>query len=354
MKIAVAISGGVDSSVAALLLKSAGHDVFGLFMKNWEEDDDERCAAAADLEFAENTCARLNIPLHTVNFSAEYWERVFQVFLREYRSGKTPNPDVLCNREIKFKRFMEHARTLKADKIATGHYAGIRHRGSEWYLLKAEDATKDQSYFLHLLEQKTLARLLFPLAGMTKQQVRGTARRKGLAAHDRKDSTGICFIGERHFRSFLSSYLDSRPGDILDETGKAVGRHCGAWFYTIGQRTGLGIGGVRGEAGKPWYVAGKDIESNRLTVVQGNDHPALFSTSVVAEKVHWINHRVSDTSSLTAKIRYRQPDQCCRLSEMGTDLVRVDFERPQRAAVAGQSIVFYRGQTCLGGGIIAG
>ncbi len=353
MKIAVAISGGVDSSVAALLLKRAGHDVFGLFMKNWEEDDNEQCAAALDLEFVEKTCTRLDIPLHTVNFSAEYWERVFKVFLREYRVGRTPNPDVLCNREIKFKRFMEHARTLEADKIATGHYAGIRRRNSDWYLLKAEDITKDQSYFLHLLEQEVLAQLLFPLAEMTKKQVREVARREGLATHDRKDSTGICFIGERHFRDFLSTYLESCPGDILDETGKVIGRHCGAWFYTIGQRAGLGVGGTRGGAEKPWYVVDKDIEANRLTVVQGNDHPALFSSSLIAENVHWINRRPPRASFLAAKIRYRQPDQHCRLVDLGTNMLQVNFEHPQRAVVAGQSIVFYQGQTCLGGGVIA-
>ena len=354
MKIAVGISGGVDSAVAALLLKRAGHDVFGLFMKNWEEEDsDGYCAAALDLEFAENICRQLDIPLHKANFSAEYWDQVFQVFLHEYQRGRTPNPDVLCNREIKFKRFIEHAQALGADKIATGHYAGIKRLDSGWDLLRAEDSNKDQSYFLYLLEQDMLARTLFPLTRIKKEQVRMIARREGIVNHDRKDSTGICFIGERRFRDFLSAYLKNQPGDIVDEQGKVIGSHSGVWFYTVGQRTGLKIGGVRNRLEKPWYVAGKDVTSNRITAVQGNDHPALFSSSLEVENTHWINRLASGYLPVTAKIRHRQPDQACRLVNVGSGRMQVVFQHPQRAVVAGQSIVFYQGQSCLGGGIIA-
>ncbi len=353
MKIAVGVSGGVDSAVAAWLLKRQGHDVFGLFMKNWEEDDDERyCAAAEDLEYAEAICRQLEIPLHTVNFASEYWDRVFEVFLREYRRGRTPNPDVLCNREIKFKSFIEHARLFGADKIATGHYVGVERAGGEWRLLKGRDAEKDQSYFLHLLTPDVLALTLFPLAELDKSEVRATARREKLASCDRKDSTGICFIGERRFADFLARYLDEQPGEIVDESGKVIGTHRGVPFYTIGQRTGLGVGGVRGGAENAWYVAAKDFGQNRLLAVQGNDHPALFAPGLVAEQVHWVNAAPSCDMPVTAKIRHRQSDQTCRLKTTD-DCVEVRFDRPQRAVTPGQSVVFYAGRRCLGGGVIA-
>ncbi len=351
MKIAVGISGGVDSAVAAALLKHAGHDVFGLFMKNWEEDDDAAyCAAAEDLEYAEAVCRQLAIPLRTVNFAAEYWEQVFAVFLNEYRSGRTPNPDVLCNREIKFKLFVEHARTLAADKVATGHYAGIEHAGSEWRLLKGRDAGKDQSYFLHLLEPGVLAQTLFPLAALSKREVRARARREGFANCERKDSTGICFIGERRFRDFLARYLDDKPGEIVAESGTVLGAHRGVWFYTIGQRAG--VGGLRGEAENAWYVAAKDPGRNRLLAVQGRDHPALFSPGLSAVRVHWINAAPADGARLAAKLRHRQADQPCRLTHTGEGRVEVRFEQAQRAIAPGQSVVFYDGRHCLGGGVI--
>ncbi len=351
MKIAVGISGGVDSAVAALLLKREGHDVFGLFMKNWEEDDDASyCAAAEDLKYAEAVCRQLDIPLRTVNFAAEYWEQVFQVFLREYRCGRTPNPDVLCNREIKFKLFVEHAHTLAADKIATGHYAGVECAGSEWHLLKGRDADKDQSYFLHLLGPKVLSQARFPLAEMTKSEVRALARRERLASCDRKDSTGICFIGERRFRDFLARYLDDKPGEIVDEAGTVLGTHRGVWFYTVGQRAG--VGGVRGEAEDAWYVAAKDLEHNRILAVQGRDHPALFAPGLITERLHWINEPPAADVSLAAKIRHRQTDQPCRLTQLGEARLQVHFEQPQRAIAPGQSVVFYKGRRCLGGGVI--
>lgn len=353
MRIAIGISGGVDSAVAAALLRREGHDVFGLFMKNWEEDDDEAyCAAAEDLEYAGAICRRLDVPLHTVNFSAEYWERVFEIFLREYRAGRTPNPDVLCNREIKFRRFIEHARSFGADQVATGHYAGVEEVGGEWRLLKGRDVDKDQSYFLHLLDSKTLARVTFPLSGMLKSEVRALARDARLKSYDRKDSAGICFIGKRRFRDFLARYLDERPGEIVDENGAVLGEHRGVWFYTVGQRAGLGIGGVRGKAEDTWYVAGKDLENNRLVAVQGHNHPALFASSLTAGPVHWISGSPATDQPLAARIRHRQPDQSCCLATLDDGRVEVRFDQPQRGVAPGQSVVFYRGRQCLGGGVI--
>ena len=353
MKIAVGVSGGVDSAVAAWLLKREGHDLFGLFMKNWEEDDDERyCAAAEDLKYAEAVCRQLAIPLHTVNFASEYWDRVFKIFLREYRRGRTPNPDVLCNREIKFKSFIEHARLFDADKVATGHYAGVERANGEWHLLKGHDPGKDQSYFLHLLTPDVLARTLFPLAEIDKSEVRATARRERLASCDRKDSTGICFIGERRFADFLARWLDEQPGEIVDESGKVIGTHRGACFYTIGQRTGLGVGGVRGGEEDAWYVAVKDLGQNRLLAVQGRNHPALLASGLVAEQVHWINAAPDDAAPVTARIRHRQDDQPCCLKIAG-GRAEVRFAQPQRAVTPGQSVVFYAGRRCLGGGVIS-
>src|SRR3989344_2642740 len=349
MKIIVGLSGGVDSAVAALLLKQQGHAVTGLFMKNWEEDDtNTECSAEEDLKVVRAVCAQLNIPLRTVNFSAEYWDRVFSYFLEEHRRGRTPNPDVLCNKEIKFKAFLDHALGLGAEAIATGHYARIEQRDGRYALLKARDAQKDQTYFLYPLGQAELARTLFPVGHLTKPEVRALAQAAGLPNHDRKDSTGICFIGERDFKGFLARYLPAQQGDIRTLTGEHLGRHDGLMYYTLGQRHGLGIGG----AGDAWYVARKDLASNTLYVVQGENHPALFSHGLEADDLHWIaGASPALPLSCAAKTRYRQPDQPCVLthSQEGLD---VRFESPQRALTPGQSVVLYAGEECLGGGVI--
>ncbi len=349
-RVVVGLSGGVDSAVAALLLRGQGYDVTGLFMKNWEEDDREGyCAAEEDLKEARRVCARLQIPLHTVNFSAEYWERVFSYFLAEYEAGRTPNPDVLCNKEIKFKAFMEHALRLGADKIATGHYARIGHGPEGHRLRRARDSNKDQTYFLYTLGQHELAHSLFPLGGLTKPEVRALAREAGLPNHARKDSTGICFIGERHFKTFLSRYLPARRGAIRTLEGEVKGEHDGLMYYTIGQRQGLGIGG----AGEPWYVVDKDLEHNVLYVVQGEQHPALFSRGLAAADLHWVAGKAPDPPlPCEAKTRYRQPQQACAITRRDRLGVEVIFEQAQRAITPGQSVVFYQGDTCLGGGII--
>ena len=349
-RVVVGLSGGVDSAVAALLLRRQGYDVTGLFMKNWEEDDrEDYCAAEEDLKEARRVCARLQISLHTVNFSAEYWERVFSYFLAEYEAGRTPNPDVLCNKEIKFKAFLEHALRLGADKIATGHYARIG-RGPEGHRLhRARDSNKDQTYFLYTLGQHELAHSLFPLGGLTKPEVRALARAAGLPNHARKDSTGICFIGERHFKTFLGRYLPARRGEVRTLSGEVKGMHDGLMYYTIGQRHGLGIGG----AGEPWYVVDKDLEHNVLYVVQGEQHPTLFSRGLAAADLHWVAGKAPDPPlPCEAKTRYRQPQQPCTITCRDHDGVEVIFEQAQRAITPGQSVVFYRDDTCLGGGII--
>jgi tRNA-specific 2-thiouridylase len=349
-KIVVGLSGGVDSSVAALRLLEAGHEVSGLFMKNWEEDDDrEYCAALEDLEDARAVSDRLGIPLHTVNFSYEYWERVFTRFLSEYDAGLTPNPDVLCNREIKFKEFLEHAAFLDADAIATGHYAGIRRGPNGHTLLRGHDRDKDQSYFLYTLGQYQLERTVFPLAEIDKSEVRKLARRAGLVTSGKKDSTGICFIGERRFREFLSRYLEPNPGEIRDVSGSVLGEHSGLMYYTLGQRQGLGIGG----AGAPWYVARKDRSANVLYVAQGHDHPALLSDWLTANELSWVaGEPPAYPLRCTAKTRYRQADQRCTVERSGDGRCLVRFDVPQRAVTPGQSIVFYSGEVCLGGGVI--
>lgn len=349
MKIIVGISGGVDSAVAALLLKRAGHDVTGLFMKNWEEDDTtDQCGAEQDLKMARAVCDRLGIRLNTVNFSAEYWDRVFNYFLSEYEAGRTPNPDVLCNKEIKFKAFLDHALALGAARIATGHYARVKHDKGRFRLLKASDANKDQSYFLYLLGQEALAHALFPVGELSKMEVRRLAQEAGLPNYDRQDSTGICFIGERDFKSFLARYLPARPGEMRTLAGERKGRHDGVMYYTIGQRHGLGIGGE----GEAWYVVGKDITSNILYVEQGDQHPALYSEALMAGQLHWIGAEPrSWPQKLQAKTRYRQPDQGCT-AELQGEVLRVSFDNPQRAVTPGQSVVFYDGDECLGGGII--
>ena len=346
----VGMSGGVDSSVAAMLLKQQGYRVTGLFMKNWEEDDDkEYCAAAVDLADAQAVCDQLDVPLHTVNFAHEYWERVFSHFLREYQAGRTPNPDVLCNREIKFKEFLHQASSLGADAIATGHYAGVSKSTNGYQLLRAADTNKDQSYFLYMLGQPALSKTLFPLANISKTEIRKLASDAALPVHDKKDSTGICFIGERRFKDFLSQYLKPSPGKIQTVDGKTVGTHDGLMYHTMGQRQGLGIGGP----GEPWYVVGKDMENNVLRVAQGHDHPALMSMALLADQHHWIS---GDSPNLplrcTAKTRYRQQDVTCEVLADQPGQVRVEFDQPQRAVTPGQSVVFYQDEVCLGGGII--
>ncbi|MBI3575899.1 MAG: tRNA 2-thiouridine(34) synthase MnmA [Gammaproteobacteria bacterium] len=346
MKIIVGLSGGVDSAVAALLLKQQGHAVTGLFMKNWEEDDTAtECGAEEDLKVVRAVCDRLDIPLKTVNFSTEYWDRVFSYFLEEHKRGRTPNPDVLCNKEIKFKAFLDHALGLGAEAIATGHYARIEQRAGRYALLKARDAQKDQTYFLYPLGQAELARTLFPVGHLTKPEVRTLARAAGLPNHDRKDSTGICFIGERDFKGFLARYLPAQPGNIHTLTGERLGRHDGLMYYTIGQRHGLGIGG----AGEPWYVARKDLAGNTLYVVQGENHPALFGHGLEADDLHWVAG--APPLRCAAKTRYRQPDQACTLTLSPAHLI-ARFDLPQRAVTPGQSVVFYQGEECLGGGVI--
>ncbi len=350
-KVVAGMSGGVDSSVAAWLLKDQGFEVVGLFMKNWEDDDtDEYCTSRQDLVDAVSVAECLGIEIEAVNFSAAYKERVFANFLAEYKAGRTPNPDVLCNAEIKFRAFLDHALALGAERIATGHYAQVRPTDHGFELLKAEDGTKDQSYFLYRLDQAQLSKTMFPLGQLYKRDVRDIARRLGLANHDKKDSTGICFIGERPFREFLMRYLPPEPGDIVTPDGLAVGRHEGLMYYTIGQRQGLGIGG----AGEPWYVVAKDLERNALVVVQGHDHPALFSDRLIATDMSWI----AGTSPhchwvYAAKTRYRQPDAPCAVSRIDGDGFEVEFAAPQWAVTPGQSVVVYESKVCLGGGIIS-
>jgi tRNA-specific 2-thiouridylase len=352
--IVVGLSGGVDSAVAAHLLQQQGYRVQGLFMKNWEEDDDaEYCSAAVDLEDARAVCKILDIPLHTRNFAAEYWERVFSYFLAEYGAGRTPNPDVLCNKEIKFKTFLEHALELGADHIATGHYARVTYRDGYYRLLTARDANKDQTYFLHALGQPQLAQTLFPLGELTKPEVRQLAAELGLPNHAKKDSTGICFIGERKFKDFLSRYLPAQPGEIHDPAGRCVGHHDGLMYYTLGQRQGLGIGGAKDSSGEPWYVVAKNLEHNVLVVAQGHDHPLLFRSVLEARQLNWIAEAPREIPfRCTAKVRYRQPDQACVITRLEGDACEVQFDEPQRAVTPGQSVVFYHGDECLGGGVI--
>jgi tRNA-specific 2-thiouridylase len=355
MKIVVGLSGGVDSAVAALLLKRAGHDVVGLFMKNWEDDDDDAyCSTREDLIDAVSAAERIGIDVEAVNFAAEYRERVFASFLAEYRAGRTPNPDVLCNAEIKFKAFLDHAVALGAERIATGHYARVEKHGEEYVLLKGLDPGKDQSYFLHRLTQAQLARSLFPVGHLLKSEVRRIAREAGLANHAKRDSTGICFIGERPFREFLSRYLPRAPGPMVTPAGERVGSHIGLMYYTIGQRQGLGIGGRRDGAGEPWYVAGKDMAANTLVVVQGHDHPLLRKAQLEAADASWIaGHLPAPEGVLAAKTRYRQADSACRFTRSTPEAFGLEFDEPQWAVTPGQSAVLYRGEVCLGGGVIA-
>lgn len=353
-RIVVGMSGGVDSSVSALLLKQQGHDVVGLFMKNWEDDDtEEYCSSRQDLVDAVAVADRIGIEIDSVNFSQEYKERVFAAFLSEYQAGRTPNPDVLCNAEIKFRAFLDHALALGADAIATGHYAQVREVDGLYQLLKAEDGTKDQSYFLYRLNQAQLAKTLFPLGTLDKREVRAIARRAQLAVHDKRDSTGICFIGERPFREFLNRYLPADPGAIYTADGRRVGEHMGLMFYTLGQRQGLGIGGTRGGDGDAWYVVDKDLKQNRLIVVQGREHRALYSSRLGAVNLSWISGSAPHCQWVYgAKTRYRQADAPCTLVEVSGDACTVDFAEPQWAVTPGQSVVIYESRVCLGGGII--
>ena len=352
--VVVGMSGGVDSSVTALLLKQQGYDVIGLFMKNWEDDDsDEYCSTRQDLIDAVSVADTIGIPIEAVNFSREYKDRVFSYFLREYEAGRTPNPDILCNSEIKFKAFLEHAIKLGADTIATGHYAKIQEMDGAYKLLKADDDSKDQSYFLHRLNQAQLSRAMFPLGTVLKSQVRDIARQHNLSNHAKKDSTGICFIGERPFREFLNRYLPTQPGEMRTPEGSVVGQHMGLAFYTIGQRHGLGIGGARETTGEPWFVADKDMRNNRLIVVQGHGHPALLTPHLNAIDLHWIGGHAPDmTRDYAAKTRYRQADATCRIKNLSDGKGGFEFAAAQWAVTPGQSVVVYDGDVCIGGGII--
>lgn len=349
--IIVGMSGGVDSSVAALLLKRQGRTISGLFMKNWDEDDgSEHCTAQADYEDAAKICDLLGIELRTANFAAEYWDDVFSAFLRECAAGRTPNPDVLCNREIKFKQFSRYAQALGASAIATGHYARLAPTESGVRLLKGRDATKDQSYFLQALRPKQLANALFPVGEMTKTEVRRLARRHGLHNHAKKDSTGICFIGERRLRHFLHRYLPQDPGPITDAAGTTLGEHVGLAYYTRGQRRGLAVGGLAGRPEAPWYVLDKDVANNRLIVTQSPD--ALLDDWLGAGCLNWLGEPPTLPLRCTAKIRYRQADQDALVSPRADGGVSVVFDRPQRAIAPGQYVCFYAGDICLGGGVI--
>lgn len=351
-RVIVGMSGGVDSSVAAYLLKQQGYQVSGLFMKNWEEDDGtEYCTAKEDLADAQSVCDALGIELHAANFAAEYWDNVFEHFLAEYKAGRTPNPDVLCNREIKFKAFLDYARTLGADLIATGHYVRRADEGEQTYLLKGADDNKDQSYFLCEVNEDCLSQSLFPVGELPKHEVRQIAADLGLRTHDKKDSTGICFIGERKFKDFLAQYLPAQPGEIQTRDGDVVGRHSGLMYYTLGQRQGLGIGGLAKFPDAPWYVVGKDLDNNVLQVAQGNENDDLFSKRLYTHAPSWVNAAPELPLNCNAKIRYRQHDQRCTVSAHGEGLA-VEFEEPQRAVTPGQYIVFYDGDRCLGGAII--
>jgi len=350
-----AMSGGVDSSVTALLLQQQGQPVAGMFMKNWEEDDQvSGCTAADDAADARSVAEKLGMRLHERNFAAEYWDEVFEHFLAEIRAGRTPNPDILCNREIKFRVFADHARDLGADIIATGHYARRRENPDGTVsLLKAVDLNKDQSYFLYALDQKQLSMARFPLGELTKPQVRALAEQAGLPVADKKDSTGICFIGERNFDRFIARYLESAPGEIRTGSGQVIGRHRGLIHYTPGQRQGLGIGGLRGFSEDPWYVVFKDMDNNVLYAEQNASHPTLMSTRVTAHEAHWIGRVPRAGERLHAKIRYRQRDQACRIERLDDSVVVLAFDQPQRAVTPGQAVVVYDGDECLGGATIA-
>ncbi|MFT6733674.1 MAG: tRNA-specific 2-thiouridylase [Polaribacter sp.] len=372
--VVVGMSGGVDSSVAAYLLKQQGYKVIGVFMKNWEEDDtDEYCAAAKDMADAKSIADKLEIPFKTINFSAEYWDRVFEYFLEEYRDGRTPNPDIMCNKEIKFKAFLDYALVLGAEYIATGHYvrvervhvdrdpvnhakddpSNVSKAESKTLILRGVDGNKDQSYFLYTLDQSQLAKSLFPVGELEKPEVRRIAEEQGFVTANKKDSTGICFIGERKFKDFLEEYIPAQPGDIENDKDEIIGRHSGLMYHTLGQRKGIGIGGLQNASDEPWYVVEKDLKRNVLIVGQGHDHPKMLSQGLVASQLHWVQpDSVEDEFNCTAKSRYRQQDFDCKVSRVDKDNWQVKFKEKQRAITPGQSVVFYDKEVCLGGGII--
>lgn len=352
-RVVIGMSGGVDSSVAAYLLKEQGYDVIGLFMKNWDDTDEfGHCTAEDDYEDVRKVCDQIGIPYYTVNFEKQYADKVFAYFLDEYKRGRTPNPDVMCNREIKFGEFLEKAKSLGADYVAMGHYAGVREVDGKYQLLRGVDTRKDQSYFLNRLTQTQLSQALFPLGEYEKPEIRAIAERIGLVNAKKKDSTGICFIGERNFKEFLSHYLPAKPGEIRDlSTDQVLGNHDGLMYYTLGQRQGLGIGGIG--TGEPWFVVEKDLERNILYVVQGELHPSLYSYSLTADDVNWVKGEPPGTEfRCTAKFRYRQPDQEVIVHITGENTCRVDFVHPQKAITPGQAVVFYHDEVCLGGGTI--
>ena len=352
-KVIVGMSGGVDSSVSALLLQQQGYQVEGLFMKNWDEDDGtEYCTAKDDLADAQAVSDKLGIHLHTANFAAEYWDNVFEHFLEEYKAGRTPNPDILCNREIKFKAFLDYALVLGADFIATGHYVRKQQQGDIAKLVKGLDNNKDQSYFLHAVSGKEIAKTLFPVGELEKPEVRHIAEQHDLITHNKKDSTGICFIGERRFKDFLQQYLPAQPGEIEDIDGNPMGQHSGLMYHTIGQRQGLGIGGVKGAGDQPWYVVDKDLQRNVLIIAQGSQHPCLFKQAMSVSSIHWIDGNEPELPyRCMAKVRYRQQDQACEIIRQD-NAYQVIFDKPQRAITPGQSAVFYDDEICLGGGVI--
>ncbi|CDQ39478.1 tRNA 2-thiouridine(34) synthase MnmA [Virgibacillus salexigens] len=349
-RVVVGMSGGVDSSVAALLLKQQGYDVVGIFMKNWDDTDEFGvCTATEDFEDVVRVCNQLDIPYYAVNFEKQYWDKVFTYFLDEYKAGRTPNPDVMCNKEIKFKAFLEHAMSLGADYLATGHYAQVKAHHGRYDMLRGADDNKDQTYFLNQLSEDVLSKVMFPLGHLPKSEVRKIAKEHGLATAEKKDSTGICFIGERNFKEFLSEYLPAQPGEMQTLEGEVKGRHDGLMYYTIGQRQGLGIGG----SGEPWFVVGKNLKDNVLYVGQGYDNDKLYSDALIATDVNWIHsENLNDTFICSAKFRYRQQDSKVKVTILENNRVKVDFIESQRAITPGQAVVFYDGDVCLGGGTI--
>lgn len=350
IRVVVGMSGGVDSSVAALLLKEQGYDVVGIFMKNWDDTNEFGvCTATEDFDDVVRVCNQLDIPYYSVNFEKQYWDKVFTYFLDEYKAGRTPNPDVMCNKEIKFKAFMDHAMSLGADYLATGHYAQVKEEDGRYYMLRGADDNKDQTYFLNQLSEEVLGKVMFPLGHLDKPEVREIAKKHDLVTAAKKDSTGICFIGERNFKEFLSEYLPAQPGEMQTMNGTVKGRHDGLMYYTLGQRQGLGIGG----AGDPWFVVGKDLKKNLLYVEQGFANEKLYSDGLIATDINWIHpDQITDQFTCTAKFRYRQKDSSVTVTKMEDGKVRVDFANMERAVTPGQAVVFYNGDVCLGGGTI--